>query len=209
MKSKIMFTSLLATALIVPGHASAECTINSARIQQVSEREILAVIDGYCTRENGESGYYTQIAPDTYGEVMAVYGNRNIDQYGRGFESRYGFNIVFSDSKDSYEAGVWIGDADGVVHSEVMTIANEFATTTTSSSSTTTIPLSPSTTLPPVVQTVQAPTESPQIQEATTTTATTVLSTTTTTSSVLQVVKKAQITKKTVLKKKSKRVFRR
>jgi hypothetical protein len=185
MKSKLIFTSLLATALITPGQASAQCTISSARLQQVSDREILAIIDGYCTKENGESGYYTEIAPDTYGEVMAVYGHRNIDQYGHGFESRYGFNIVFSDSKASYEAGVWIADTDGVTHSEVMTIANQFATTTSSSS--TTLPLSPSTTAQPVHQvlppptTVQETTESttsPQITEvvpATTTTTTTVV----------------------------------
>lgn len=208
MKSKIMFTSLLATALIVPGHASAGCTINSARLQQVSEREILAIIDGYCTREYGETGYYTQIGPDTYGEVMAVYGDRNIDNNGRGFSPRYGFNVVFPTSAETYRAGVWIGDADGVTHSEEMSISNSFHQTTTTTSSTTTMPLSPSTTLPPAVQTVQAPTESPQIQESTPTTATTVLSTTTTTSSVVQAVKKAQIIQKTVFKKKSKRMFR-
>ena len=212
MKSKLIFTSLLATSLIAPGQASAQCTINSARLQQVSEREIVAIIDGYCTRENGESGYYTEIAPDTYGEVMAVYGNRDIDQYGRGFESRYGFNIVFSDSRDSYQAGVWIGDSDGVVHSEVMTIANRFTTATTT---TTTIPVSPSTTVPqvlPAQETVQETAPSPQIAEFVP--ATTVLETTTTTipvvsAATIEVVKKAHKThtqKKSALKKKPKRI---
>jgi hypothetical protein len=156
MKSKIMFTSLLATALIVPGHASAQCTISSARLQQISEREILAIIDGKCTKENGESGYYTQIAPDTYGEVMAVYGHRNIDQYGIGWKSDYGYNIVFQNTQDSYSAGVWIADVEGVVHSEVMTIANQFATTTTSSS--TTVPSNPSIPAQQVRQVLQQPT---------------------------------------------------
>ena len=197
MKSKLIFTSLLATALITPGQASAQCTISSARLQQVSDREILSIIDGYCTKENGESGYYTEIAPDTYGEVMAVYGHRNIDQYGHGFESRYGFNIVFSDSKASYEAGVWIADTDGVTHSEVMTVANQYATTTTSSSSTTT-PSSPSTTAQPVSQVLPPPTviqetteniTSPQITEVVATTTTISATTTTSTTIPIQIIK--------------------
>lgn len=217
MRPKLIITSLLATALLAPGQASAECTINSARLQQVSEREILAIIDGYCTKENGESGYYTEIAPDTYGEVMAVYGNRNIDQHGHGFESRYGFNIVFSDSAETYRAGVWIADSDGVVHSGVMTIDNRFATTTTS---TTTIPVSPSTTAPQVVQVVpaqervQETAPSPQIAEVVP--ATTVPETTTTTipvvsAATIEVVKKADKThaqKKSTLKKKPKRIVK-
>jgi hypothetical protein len=212
MKSKLIITSLLATALMAPAQTSAQCTINSARLQQVSEREILAIIDGYCTKENGESGYYTQIAPDTYGEVMAVYGNRNIDQHGHGFESRYGFNIVFSDSAETYRAGVWIADSDGVVHSGVMTIANRFTTATTT---TTTIPVSPSTTVPqvlPAQETVQETAPSPQIAEFVP--ATTVLETTTTTipvvsAATIEVVKKAHKThtqKKSALKKKPKRI---
>jgi hypothetical protein len=214
MKSKIMFTSLLATALIVPGHASAQCTISSARLQQVSEREILAIIDGYCTKESGESGYYTEIAPDTYGEVMAVYGNRNIDQYGRGFESRYGFNIVFSDSKDSYEAGVWIADIDGVIHSEVMTIANQFATTTTSSS--TTVPLSPSTPAQPVRQVLPAPTAPQETTEDISLSHITevvldsaaVPATTTTSTTVVKKVSKMQTNKKVALKKKQRAIVK-
>jgi hypothetical protein len=188
MKSKIMFTSLLATALIVPGHASAQCTISSARLQQISEREILAIIDGKCTKENGESGYYTQIAPDTYGEVMAVYGHRNIDQYGIGWKSDYGYNIVFQNAQDSYSAGVWIADEDGVIHSEVMTIANQFATTTTST--TTTVPVSSPTTValvqqpqatPTVVQETIVNSASPQTTESISTTTTIPVATTTTT----------------------------
>jgi len=186
MKSKIMFTSLLATALIVPGHASAQCTISSTRLQQISEREILAIIDGKCTKENGESGYYTQIAPDTYGEVMAVYGHRNIDQYGIGWQSDYGYNIVFQNTQDSYEAGVWIADIDGVVHSDVMTIANQFATTTTSTttSTTTTIPVSSPTIVTPVqqpqvtqieVQEIIVNSTSPQTTDMTTTSTTTTI----------------------------------
>jgi hypothetical protein len=59
MKSKLIITSLLATALMAPAQASAQCTIVSSRLQQGSEREIIAIIDGYCTKESGESGYYT------------------------------------------------------------------------------------------------------------------------------------------------------
>ena len=191
MKSKLIITSLLATALMAPAQASAQCTIVSSSLQQGSEREIIAIIDGYCTKESGESGYYTEIAPDTYGEVMAVYGNRNIDQHGHGFESRYGFNIVFSDSRNSYQAGVWIGDSDGVVHSGVMTIANRFATTTTS---TTTIPVITPTTLAPVVQSAPPQTASPQTVEITPIT-TTVPETTTTTTTVVVSIQK-QITLK-------------
>jgi hypothetical protein len=193
MKSKLIITSLLATALMAPAQASAQCTIVSSRLQQGSEREIIAIIDGYCTKESGESGYYTEIAPDTYGEVMSVYGQRNIDNRGRGFESNYGFSIVFSDSRDSYQAGVWIGDSDGVVHSGVMTIDNRFATTTTS---TTTIPLSPSTTVPqvlPAQERVQETAPSPQIAEVVP--ATTVPETTTTTTTVIVSIQK-QVTPK-------------
>jgi hypothetical protein len=198
MKSKLIITSLLATALMAPAQASAQCTIVSSRLQQVSEREILAIIDGKCTKENGESGYYTQIAPDTYGEVMAVFGHRNLDQYGIGFYENSGYNIVFQNTQDSYSAGVWIGDSDGVVHSEVMTIANQFATNTTTTS-TTTIPLSPSTTAPKAAQvvpaqaTVQETAPSPQIAEVVPTT--TVPETTTTTTTVLVSIQK-QVTPK-------------
>jgi len=194
MKSKLIITSLLATALMAPAQASAQCAISSARLQQISEREILAIIDGKCTKENGESGYYTQIAPDTYGEVMAVYGHRNIDQYGIGWKSDYGYNIVFQNTQDSYSAGVWIGDSDGVVHSEVMTIANQFSTTTTS---TTTIPLSPSTTVPqvlPAQERVQETEPSPQIVEVVP--ATTVPETTTTTTTVIVSIQKQVTSKK-------------
>lgn len=173
MKSKLIFTSLLATALISPAKANATCFIQEARLQQVSEREILAIIDGYCTKENGESGYYTQIAPDTYGEVMAVYGHRNIDQHGHGFESRYGFNIVFSDSTETYRAGVWIGDADGVTHSAEMSISNSFyqTTTTTTPQTTTTVPQQ--VVQPVVIQqpvTVTETTETPTTTTSTTST---------------------------------------
>ena len=214
MKSKIMFTSLLATALIVPGHASAQCTISSARLQQISEREILAIIDGKCTKENGESGYYTQIAPDTYGEVMAVYGHRNLDQYGIGWKSDYGYNIVFQNTQDSYSAGVWIADGDGVVRSEVMTISNQFATTTTST--TTTVPASSPTTVAPVQQPQATPTVAqeiivdsapPQTTEAISTTTTIPVVSAATT----EVVKKANKThaqKKLALKKKPKRIVK-
>ena len=112
--------------------ATAACTIYAARLQQISEREILAIIDGRCSREVGESGYFTEIRLGVYGEVMAVYGRRNIDQYGVGWQSDYGYNIVFPESRDSYSAGVWISDADGVIHSQEMTIRNSFVTTTSS-----------------------------------------------------------------------------
>jgi hypothetical protein len=194
MKSKLIITSLLATALMAPAQASAQCTIVSSRLQQGSEREIIAIIDGYCTKESGESGYYTEIAPDTYGEVMSVYGQRNIDNRGRGFESNYGFSIVFSDSRDSYQAGVWIGDSDGVVHSGVMTIANRFATTTTS---TTTIPVITPTTLAPVVQSALPQTASPQTVEITPTTTTVPETTTTTTTVVVSIQKQVTLKKET------------
>jgi hypothetical protein len=148
MKSKLIITSLLAAALISPIKASAQCSIQESRLQQISEREILAIIDGYCTREDGESGYYTEISSGVFGEVMAVYGHRNIDQRGQGFQSRYGFNIVFRDSAETYRAGVWIADSDGVVHSAEMSIANAFYATTT----TTTVPQTTTTTSQPVVQ---------------------------------------------------------
>lgn len=144
MKScRSLTVAMLITAGVValPNHAFAACTISTARLQQVSEREILAIISGSCTREQGESGYFTEISPGVYGEVMAVYGRRNIDQYGAGWQSDYGFNIVFPESRDSYSAGVWIADADGVVHSAEITIQNAFATTT----STTTTQVVPTT----------------------------------------------------------------
>lgn len=192
MKSKLIITSLLATALMAPGQASAQCTIVSSRLQQGSEREIIAIIDAYCTKENGESGYYTEIAPDTYGEVMSVYGQRNIDNGGRGFESNYGFGISFSDSRDYYEAGVWIADSDGVVRSEVMRITNQFATTTTS---TTTVPVIPLTTLAPVVQSAPPQTTSPHTEEVTPTTTTVPETTTTTTTVVVSIQKQVTLKK--------------
>ena len=176
MKSKLIFTSLLATALISPGRADATCFIQEARLQQISEREILAIIDGYCTREYGETGYYTQIGPDTYGEVMAVYGDRNIDNNGRGFSPRYGFNVVFPTSAETYRAGVWIGDADGVTHSAEMSISNSFYPTTT-----TTIPQTTTTTVPQTTTTVPQPVVQPVvIQQPVTATETTETPTTTT-----------------------------
>ena len=118
--------------------ALAVCTIESSRLQQVSEREILAIIDGKCTREIGESGYFTRISPDVFGEVMAVSGNRRIDQHGFGWQASYGYNIVFPESSETYAAGVWIADTDGIVHSSEMTIQNSFFPTTTTSTTSTT-----------------------------------------------------------------------
>ena len=126
--------------------AFAACTIQSSRLQQISDREILAIIDGKCTKEIGESGYFTKISPGVFGEVMAVSGSRRIDQYGFGWQASYGYNIVFSEISETYAAGVWIADADGVVHSEEMTIQNSYLTTTTTSTTTapTTTTLAPS-----------------------------------------------------------------
>ena len=126
--------------------ASAVCTIQSSRLQQISEREILAIIDGKCTKEVGESGYFTKISPGVFGEVMAVSGSRRIDQYGFGWQASYGYNIVFSEISETYAAGVWIADADGVVHSEEMTIQNSYMTTTTTSTTIATSSSNPSTT---------------------------------------------------------------
>ena len=127
--------------------AFAACTIQSSRLQQISDREILAIIDGKCTKEVGESGYFTKISPGVFGEVMAVSGSRRIDQYGFGWQASYGYNIVFSEISETYAAGVWIADADGVVHSEEMTIQNSYMTTTSTTSTTvapTTTTLAPS-----------------------------------------------------------------
>lgn len=211
MKSKVVFTSLLAAALISPVRADATCTIVSSSLQQGSEREIIAIIDAYCTKESGESGYYTEIAPDTYGEVMSVYGQRSLDNHGRGFESNYGFGISFSDSRDFYQAGVWIADSDGVVHSGIMTIANRFTTTTTS---TTTIPLSPSAILAPVSRAETPTNVSFGVEEIAPITTTIVIETTTTTitasvestsaSVIVQIIK--QTPKKKVVQKCSSRL---
>ena len=126
--------------------AFAACTIQSSRLQQISDREILAIIDGKCTKEVGESGYFTKISPGVFGEVMAVSGNRRIDQYGFGWQASYGYNIVFSEISETYAAGVWIADADGVVHSSEMTIQNSYMTTTTTSTTIATSSSNPSTT---------------------------------------------------------------
>ena len=148
----IVFVALLTVA--APGRASAICVISSARLQQISEREILAIIDGKCSREVGESGYFTEISPGVFGEVMAVYGQRNIDQIGVGWKSEYGYNIVFPESKDSYSAGVWIADADGVIHSQEMTIRNSFVTTTTAPAVPTTSVIQPTPNTSPAVEAV-------------------------------------------------------
>ncbi len=148
----IVFVGLLTVA--APGRASAICVISSARLQQISEREILAIIDGKCSREVGESGYFTEISPGVYGEVMAVFGQRNIDQNGVGWKSEYGYNIVFPESRDSYSAGVWISDADGVIHSQEMTISNSFVTTTTSQIIPATSVVQPSPITPPALEVV-------------------------------------------------------
>jgi hypothetical protein len=126
--------------------AFAACTIQSSRLQQISDREILAIIDGKCTKEVGESGYFTKISPGVFGEVMAVSGSRRIDQYGFGWQASYGYNIVFSEISETYAAGVWIADADGVVHSSEMTIQNAYMTTTTTSTTIATSNSNPSTT---------------------------------------------------------------
>jgi hypothetical protein len=126
--------------------AYAACTIQSSRLQQISDREILAIIDGKCTKEVGESGYFTKISPGVFGEVMAVSGSRRIDQYGFGWQASYGYNIVFSEISETYAAGVWIADADGVVHSSEMTIQNSYMTTTTTSTTIATSSSNPSTT---------------------------------------------------------------
>jgi hypothetical protein len=98
----------------------------------------LAIIDGKCTKEIGESGYFTRLSPGVFGEVMAVSGSRRIDQFGIGWQASYGYNIVFQEVSETYAAGVWIADVDGVVHSEEMTIQNSFFPTTTTSSTSTT-----------------------------------------------------------------------
>lgn len=129
------------------GAARATCSIQSSRLQQISEREIVAYIDGRCTKEFGESGYYTRISPEVFGEVMSVYGNRTIDQYGYGWQASYGYHIVFPESSETYAAGVWISDTDGVVHSSEMTIQNSFFPTTTSTTSSTSTTSTTSTTV--------------------------------------------------------------
>ncbi len=145
---KIFLVALISGTSVVgsSNSASAFCTIQSSRLQQIAEREILAIIDGKCTKEIGESGYFTKISPGVFGEVMAVSGSRRIDQYGFGWQASYGYNIVFSEISETYAAGVWIADADGVVHSEEMTIQNSYLTTTTTSTTTapTTSTLAPS-----------------------------------------------------------------
>lgn len=139
-KKKLLTVALVCCSSIAgfSNAASATCTIASSRLQQVSEREIVAFIDGRCTKEFGESGYYTKISPDVFGEVMSVYGNRPVDQNGYGWQASYGYYIVFPESSETYAAGVWIADADGVVHSSEMTIRNSFFPTTTTSSTSTT-----------------------------------------------------------------------
>ena len=145
---KIFLVALISGTSVVgsSNSASAFCTIQSSRLQQISDREILAIIDGKCTKEVGESGYFTKISPGVFGEVMAVSGSRRIDQYGFGWQASYGYNIVFSEISETYAAGVWIADADGVVHSEEMTIQNSYMTTTTTSTTIATSSSNPSTT---------------------------------------------------------------
>ena len=132
---KILLVALISGTSVVgsSNSASAFCTIQSSRLQQIAEREILAIIDGKCTKEIGESGYFTRISSGVFGEVMAVSGSRRIDQYGFGWQASYGYNIVFSEISETYAAGVWIADADGVVHSEEMAIQNSYLMTTTTS----------------------------------------------------------------------------
>ena len=145
---KILLVALISGTSVVgsSNSASAFCTIQSSRLQQIAEREILAIIDGKCTKEIGESGYFTRISSGVFGEVMAVSGSRRIDQYGFGWQASYGYNIVFSEISETYAAGVWIADADGVVHSEEMTIQNSYLTTTTTSTTIATSSSNPSTT---------------------------------------------------------------
>ena len=137
-KIAVSLLALLSTLMYSVSDARAMCTIQSSRLQQISEREILAIIDGKCTKEIGESGYFTRLSPDVFGEVMSVYGNRPIDQNGFGWQASYGYNIVFPESSETYAAGVWIADTDGIVHSSEMTIQNSFFPTTTTSSTSTT-----------------------------------------------------------------------
>ena len=137
-KAKVLFATSSLLTFAFPGRALAECSISSAQLQQISEREILAIIDGKCTKEIGESGYFTRLSPGVFGEVMAVSGSRRIDQFGIGWQASYGYNIVFQEVSETYAAGVWIADVDGVVHSEEMTIQNSFFPTTTTSSTSTT-----------------------------------------------------------------------
>ena len=162
-KIAVSLVALLSTLTYPVGVARATCTIQSSRLQQISEREILAIIDGKCTKEIGESGYFTRISPDVFGEVMAVSGNRRIDQYGFGWQASYGYNIVFPESSETYSAGVWIADTDGVVHSSEMTIQNSFFPTTTTSSTSTT-----STTIVAGSQNTSATTTTNQMAPATT-----------------------------------------
>ncbi len=139
MKKILLVASICGTCVVGSSNsASALCTIQSSWLQQISEREILAIIDGKCTKEIGESGYFTRLSPGVFGEVMAVSGSRRIDQFGIGWQASYGYNIVFQEVSETYAAGVWIADVDGVVHSEEMTIQNSFFPTTTTSSTSTT-----------------------------------------------------------------------
>ena len=162
-KIAVALVILLSTLMFPANVTRATCTIQSSRLQQISEREILAIIDGKCTKEIGESGYFTRISPDVFGEVMSVYGNRPIDQNGYGWQASYGYNIVFPESSETYSAGVWIADTDGVVHSSEMTIQNSFFPTTTTSSTSTT-----STTIVAGSQNTSATTTTNQMAPATT-----------------------------------------
>ena len=162
-KLLVVASICFSSVAVLSNAASAVCTIQSSRLQQISEREILAIIDGKCTKEIGESGYFTRISPDVFGEVMSVYGNRPIDQNGYGWQASYGYNIVFPESSETYSAGVWIADTDGVVHSSEMTIQNSFFPTTTTSSTSTT-----STTIVASSQNTSATTTTNQMAPATT-----------------------------------------
>jgi hypothetical protein len=128
--------------------ASAVCVINQAEIRQISDRSVMVVLgDSACTRSSGEFGYYTEISPGVFGEVMGGYGSRPIDASGVGFRpSGYGYVIETPTPELTYSAGVWVADADGVVHSEFMTIQNSYLTTTTTSTTIATSSSNPSTT---------------------------------------------------------------
>ena len=179
MLKKITTTLLLCAGLtfVVPGQASAQCSVMSKSIvpDGQSEGRLTIYWDVRCTEISASAGYrYEEV------DVLGLSGVQELRGY---FLADGGWTFSVDVSAPKYSASVWAEDKDGRVYSNVVTIDSPFIAipTPTTVSPDTTVFVTTTTDSPVFVTTT---TDSPvsTIQETTTPWESTTTSTTSTTS---------------------------
>ena len=169
MLKKITTTLLLCAGLtfVVPGQASAQCSVMSKSIvpDGQSEGRLTIYWDVRCTEISASAGYrYEEV------DVLGLSGVQELRGY---FLADGGWTFSVDISAPKYSASVWAEDKDGRVYSNVVTIDSPFIAIPT-----------PTTVSPDTTVSVTTTTDSPvsTIQETTTPWESTTTSTTSTTS---------------------------